>query len=178
MGAAPARPTDHAGGSDAQGDQAHASFQNSHLTVRSLIRSPLGSQTGSGRHIRLCVSGTYVWTLKAPGRHPGTFGWRAPLPTRMVSEPHGFGIPGKASDSFRIAQANTRAAAIPLNELDASGLQGKPNGSVVGRRQRCWSMSKFGPSDSRNAYGGRPSKILGTPPYQRACGPNLVATQG
>jgi hypothetical protein len=57
-----------------------------------------------------------------------------------------------------IAQSHTRAAAVPVDELDAGQLQGPPNRQVVGSRHRCFNIRG---SARRVAHRGRRGGLFG-----------------
>ena len=75
------------------------------------------------------------------------------------------------------AQADTRAAAVLVDEFDASSLQRPPNCKIVHRCQRSRSLGEFCSSNCRESDGQFHREVDGTPLEQRARRSDLCARE-
>ena len=79
---------------------------------------------------------------------------------------------------MRFPQANSRAAAILINELEAGRFQSPANGQIIGCRHGRLAIDQLGAADRSDAKSGLSREIFCTPPEQsagetRSCAPQV-----
>jgi hypothetical protein len=91
---------------------------------------------------------------------------------------------GRSDDSFPtffaplgLAQTDPWSPTVPLDEVDAGGLQRAANGQVIGRGHRRLVFGELSPTDGSDPEGGRSSKIFSAPPEQSTGGSDLSTGQ-